>query len=95
VPSYREYFNPSTGEWIKYLETGEETGGERVRYRWRSGPGGKIPEHFHPFQDEVFAIESGEAHFSVNGREVVGRSGARDVCGLRERRHDGVKRRAA
>jgi quercetin dioxygenase-like cupin family protein len=75
VPSYREYFNPSTGEWIKYLETGDETGGERVRYRWRSGPGGKIPEHFHPFQDEVFAIESGEAHFSVNGREVVGRSG--------------------
>ncbi len=72
---YREYFNPGTGEWIQYLETGAETGGERVRYRWRSVSGGKIPEHFHPLQEELFTIESGEPHFTIDGREVVGRAG--------------------
>lgn len=71
MASYREYFNPGTGEWIQYLTTGAESDGEVVRYRWRSVPGGSIPEHFHPRQEEVFRIEAGEAHFTREGEEVV------------------------
>ena len=68
---YAEYFNPGTGEWIQYLSTGAESNGEVVSYRWRSVPGGSIPEHFHPRQEETFRIESGEAHFTRDGEEVV------------------------
>ncbi len=69
--AYRPFFNPGTGEWIEYLVTGEESDGELVRYRWRSLPGGSIPEHFHPRQEQRFEIESGEAHFTRDGKEVV------------------------
>ena len=71
MASYREYFNPGTGEWIQYLVTGAESDGELVRYRWRSVPGGSIPMHFHPRQEERFEIESGEAHFTREGEEIV------------------------
>jgi Cupin domain len=34
-------------------------------------PGGAIPEHFHPCQEERFSITAGEAHFTVDGEERV------------------------
>ncbi|MGD9734106.1 MAG: cupin domain-containing protein [Solirubrobacterales bacterium] len=71
MAGYQEYFNPGTGEWIEYLVTGAESDGALVRYRWRSVPGGSIPEHFHPRQEERFEIESGEAHFSRDGIEIL------------------------
>lgn len=75
MASYRPYFNPATGEWVQYLETARETGGELVRYRWRSVPGGRITEHLHPHQEERFIIERGEGHFTVDGEEQVVRAG--------------------
>ncbi len=34
-------------------------------------PGGAIPEHVHPLQEERFIITSGEAHFTLDGEERV------------------------
>ena len=42
-----------------------------VRFNWRSMPGGAIPEHVHPHQEERFSIVAGEAHFTLGGEHRV------------------------
>jgi quercetin dioxygenase-like cupin family protein len=71
----RPFFNPATGEWIEFTTLSEDTGGEVVRFNWRSVPGGIITEHVHPHQEERFIVTSGEAHFTVDGEERVARQG--------------------
>jgi quercetin dioxygenase-like cupin family protein len=73
--SFRPFFNPATGEWITYTAIAEDSDGQFVRFNWRSAPGGVIPEHIHPCQQEQFTILAGEAHFTVNGQEHVARAG--------------------
>jgi quercetin dioxygenase-like cupin family protein len=73
---FRPFFNAATSEWIEYTTTGQESNGEVVRFNWRSIPGGEIPEHFHPHQEERFSITSGEAHFTLDGEERVVGPGA-------------------
>jgi quercetin dioxygenase-like cupin family protein len=72
---FRPFFNPATGEWITYTATAEDSGGQHVRFNWRSVPGGVITEHVHPRQQEQFTIVAGEARFTVNGQEHVARAG--------------------
>ena len=72
---FREFFNPATGELIQFTDTAETTGGELARFTWRSAPGGVITEHVHPRQEERFTITSGQARFTVNGRERHARAG--------------------
>jgi len=72
---FREFFNPATGELIQFTHTAETTGGELARFTWRSAPGGVITEHVHPRQEERFTITSGQARFTVNGRECHARAG--------------------
>jgi quercetin dioxygenase-like cupin family protein len=72
---FRPFFNPSTGELIQFTQTAQTTGGELVRFTWRSAPGGVITEHVHPHQEERFTITSGEARFTVNGHEHHARAG--------------------
>jgi hypothetical protein len=48
MTSFRPFFNQATGEWITYTAVGEDSGGQFVRFNWRSAPGGVIPEHVHP-----------------------------------------------
>ena len=38
-------------------------------------PGGVITEHVHPRQEERFTILAGEAHFTLNGAELVAGAG--------------------
>ena len=76
---YLPFFNPATGEDIQYELTERETGGALTRYRWRSVPGGRIVAHLHPHQEEIFIIETGEAHFRVGGEEKIARPGDRLV----------------
>ena len=75
MPGFRPFFNPATGEWIQYTATGEDNGGELVRFNWRSVPGGVITEHIHPYQEERFIVLAGEAHFTLDGEERVARAG--------------------
>ena len=63
---YRTLVNPGTGERIQFIAPGE--GDEDVvRFNWSSIPGGAIPEHSHPHQEERFIISSGRADFTVSG----------------------------
>lgn len=72
---FRPFFNPATGEWITYTAIAEHSDGQLVRFNWRSVPGGVIPEHIHPRQQEQFTIVAGEARFTLNGAEHVARAG--------------------
>lgn len=73
--SFRSFFNPATGEHIHYTAVAADTDGQFLRFEWRSVPGGIITEHIHPHQEERFTIVSGEAHFTLDGREHVARAG--------------------
>ncbi len=71
LTGYRPFFNPATGEWITYTAIAQDNGGALVRFTWRSVPGGVITEHVHPHQEERFTIVTGEAHFTLKGKELV------------------------
>jgi len=70
MTTFRPFFNPATGEWIEYTAIAEDNGGELVRFNWRSDPGGSIPEHIHPEQEERFTIVAGEDHFTLAAKET-------------------------
>jgi quercetin dioxygenase-like cupin family protein len=65
---FRPFFNPATGETITYTALAEDTDGQLARFHWRNAPGGVIPEHIHPRQEERFTIVAGQARFTVNGQ---------------------------
>ena len=75
VTGFRPFFNPATGEWITYTALAEDSDGQLVRFTWRSVPGGVITEHVHPRQEERFTILAGQAHFTLNGQELIARAG--------------------
>ena len=75
VTGFRPFFNPATGEWITYTALAEDSDGQLVRFTWRSIPGGVITEHIHPRQEERFTILAGQAHFTLNGTELVAGAG--------------------
>ncbi len=75
MTGFRPFFNPATGEWITYTALAEDSDGQLVRFTWRSVPGGVITEHVHPGQEERFTILAGEAHFTLNGAELVAGAG--------------------
>ena len=75
MTAFRPFFNPATGEWITYTALAEDSDGQFVRFTWRSVPGGVITEHVHPHQEERFTILAGEAHFTLNGAELVAGAG--------------------
>lgn len=68
---FRPISNPATGEWIQFTAIPGDPGEDLVRFSWRSMPGGAIPEHIHPHQEERFIITAGEAHFTLDGAELV------------------------
>lgn len=75
MTDFREFFNPATGELIKFTDTAATTSGELARFAWRSVPGGVITEHVHPHQEERFTITSGQARFTISGQERLARAG--------------------
>ena len=75
MTSFRPFFNPATGEWITYTAIAEDSDGQLVRFHWRSAPGGVVPEHIHPRQEERFSIAAGQAHFTLNGQKRVASAG--------------------
>ena len=49
--------------------------GDVLRNELWAEPGSAVPEHFHPRQEERFEIASGEAHFMLDGKEIVAKPG--------------------
>ena len=55
---------------VTFLRTAAETGGELHEQRVEYAPSSAFPPaHFHPDQDEHFAVESGRMVFEVEGAE--------------------------
>jgi quercetin dioxygenase-like cupin family protein len=75
MTGFRPFFNPATGEWIEFTAVAEDSDGQLIRFSWRSVPGGVITEHVHPRQEERFIITSGEARFTLDGKELTARAG--------------------
>jgi quercetin dioxygenase-like cupin family protein len=64
-------YNPVTKEWMTFLRTAAQTGGDHVLIELRSEPGGFVAAaHTHPAQTETFEIVSGTLGAKV-GREKV------------------------
>lgn len=64
--------NPVTGQRMRFLITGAESGGELFRAEGTFPPGGFAGvEHVHPQQHEHFEVLSGRATFVVEGAERV------------------------
>ena len=57
----------NTGETLTFLETSEETGGQRVVMRLTLAPGTVVPPHAHPIE-ESFKCEDGPVGFHLDGR---------------------------
>jgi len=68
---FRPISNPATGERIEFTDIPGDGGEDLVRFDWQSLPGGAVPEHIHPHQEERFIITSGEAHFTLDGAECI------------------------
>lgn len=60
--------DPATGQRIAFLQTGETTGGELLECDLFVAPGGFVPLHMHPHQEERFEAISGCLRFRL-GRE--------------------------
>jgi quercetin dioxygenase-like cupin family protein len=60
--------NPRTGQTIRFLQTGNDTGGRFLEMESAFAPGSKQPPlHYHPHQDEFFSILSGKLTVNLNG----------------------------
>src|SRR5690606_18860419 len=61
--------NPITGDSYEFLETAEDTDGQRVVLKATiKSKGQLVPNHFHVFQDETFEIISGQLTVWSNGQ---------------------------
>lgn len=67
--------NPVTGERVKWLVTGEDSGGALVRAEVWAPPGGELgPRHVHPFSEERIELLAGCMELHVGGeRRLLGR----------------------
>ena len=66
--SSRRIESPPTGQVIEFLTTAQESGGDLLRLRVTVAPGGRVPSHVHPEQEERFEVVSGNPTFKADGR---------------------------
>lgn len=77
----RTIYNPIIGDKVTFLETSEETGGERVTVEVELAPGGKNGLHYHTTYREHFEVIKGELGLQA-GKEILylRRGGTADVA---------------
>ncbi|TDH21319.1 cupin domain-containing protein [Segetibacter sp. 3557_3] len=64
--------NPKTGQKIRFIQTGADTGGELLEMESILRPFSTEPKpHYHPAQREDFLVISGELHVKLNGELKV------------------------
>lgn len=63
--------DPSTGQRIVFLQTADTTGGELLECDLFVAPGGFVPLHAHPHQEERFEAVSGALRFRLGLRQRV------------------------
>jgi mannose-6-phosphate isomerase-like protein (cupin superfamily) len=68
-----EIEDPTTGQRVVFLQTAEQTGGELLECDLFIRPGGFVPLHAHPRQEERFEARSGRLRFRLGrARMTVG-----------------------
>lgn len=77
----RTIYNPVIGDTVTFLETAEETNGDRVTVEVELAPGGKNGLHYHTTFLEHFEVVEGELGLQV-GKEILylHRGGTADVA---------------
>jgi mannose-6-phosphate isomerase-like protein (cupin superfamily) len=69
----RRIYNPVQDDTVTFLETSEESGGERSLAELDVAPGGKVTPHFHLSYTERFAVIQGQLTVQVGDvRHVLG-----------------------
>ena len=64
--------NPNTGDIFEFLETAQDTNGERVSVKMTlKSIGELVPNHFHALQDEHFEVVSGRLTILLDGKEQI------------------------
>jgi len=63
--------NPATGEVYEFLETSQDTKGERMSLKLTLRKGKLVPNHFHVLQEESFEVVSGKLTVWLAGKEQV------------------------
>jgi quercetin dioxygenase-like cupin family protein len=63
--------NPITGQRLIFRKTGRDTGGEllEVESVYERPSPSRLPEHYHPHQEERFEVLSGTVHVLIDGVE--------------------------
>lgn len=63
----RRYYHPEQKDYATFVETSEETGGERTLIEVEVAPGGGTPPHYHNTYEEGFEVLEGELEVHVGG----------------------------
>ncbi len=63
----RRYYYPQQKDYATFLETSEESGGERTLIEVEVAPGGGTPPHYHKTYEERFEVLEGELEVHVGG----------------------------
>jgi len=65
----QKLINPISGDVYEFIETAQDTGGERVSLKATvKSKGQLVPNHYHVMQEETFEVTSGILTIWINGR---------------------------
>jgi quercetin dioxygenase-like cupin family protein len=76
----RRYYHPGQKDWATFLETSEETGGERTLIEIELAPGGGNQPHYHLTYDEHFEVLEGELEVQAGKASRILRPGEKAVA---------------
>ena len=76
----RRIYNPIQKDYATFLETSEETGGERTLIEIEAAPGGGTPPHYHLTYAEHFEVLEGTLEVMVGGQTRVLAAGEKAVA---------------
>jgi quercetin dioxygenase-like cupin family protein len=63
------------GDNMRFIITGEESGGAYTIIEQHNGPGVAVPPHHHTREQEIFYVIEGEVRYNVNGESVLAGAG--------------------
>lgn len=67
IERHRRIYNPVQRDAATFLETSEETGGERTLAELEVAPGGKVTPHYHLTYSERFTVLEGRLSVEIDG----------------------------
>jgi quercetin dioxygenase-like cupin family protein len=76
----RRYYHPLQKDYATFLETSEETGGDRTLIEIEVAPGGGNAPHFHKTYEEHFEVIEGSLEVLVDGETRILRPGEKAVA---------------